>query len=151
MAGYFKRIDSPSKIQMTVDNFFKKWDLDIINLQEVEIKLRERLHEQDKYFVFAPTDMMESDQSVLLVKKSLPLVPEYFRKYYQMEMEALRHLRDQTDDILDNHETFEKRRKELEDAVKRHFNKATSDRILKKIAFEVKPEQYGKFKKMLRA
>ena len=82
MAGYFKRIDSPSKIQMTVDNFFKKWDLDIINLQEVEMKFRERLHEQDKYFVFAPTDMMDSDQSVLLVKKSLPLVPEYFRKYY---------------------------------------------------------------------
>jgi hypothetical protein len=43
MAGYFKRIDSPSKIDMTLNNLFKKWDLDIINLQEVDKNLRERL------------------------------------------------------------------------------------------------------------
>jgi hypothetical protein len=56
MAGYFKRIDSPTKIRMTVDYIFKKWDLDVINLQEANVKLRERLFEQDKYFVFAPAE-----------------------------------------------------------------------------------------------
>jgi hypothetical protein len=38
------------------DCFFRKWDMDIINLQEVNPEFRKELFKQDKYFVFAPFD-----------------------------------------------------------------------------------------------
>jgi hypothetical protein len=96
MVGYFKRIDSPSKIQMTVDCLFKKWDLDVVCLQEVNSKLRERLLEQDKYFVFAPVDESETDQCIILLKKRLPFVPAYFATHYQEEAAAIAAVRDAT-------------------------------------------------------
>jgi hypothetical protein len=37
--------------------------------------------------------MADPDQCVLLVKKGLPLVPEYFRTHYQSEMKAFKHIR----------------------------------------------------------
>ncbi len=96
MVGYFKRIDSPSKIQMTVDYLFKKWDLDVVCLQEVNPKLRERLLEQDKYFVFAPIDESETDQCVILLKKRLALIPDYFATHYQEDAAAVAVVRDAT-------------------------------------------------------
>lgn len=71
---------------MTVDYLFRKWDLDVICLQEVDTKLRQRLFEQDKYFVFAPVDEAEDDQCIILLKKKLPLVPPYFAEHYQEEV-----------------------------------------------------------------
>lgn len=60
---------------MTADYMFNKWDLDVICLQEVDVKLRNKLLEQEKYFVIAPVDEENDDQCVILLKRKLSLVP----------------------------------------------------------------------------
>jgi hypothetical protein len=90
MASYFKRIDLPAKLKKTEHYLFEKYDFEIINLQEVNPELLELIRKQNKYYYFTP-GMLEKDidQCVVLVKKSSRLVPEYFSRHFQEEMDSV--------------------------------------------------------------
>jgi hypothetical protein len=46
MANYFRRIDAPAKIKMTVEYLFEKNDIDIICLQEANDDIKSKLDKQ---------------------------------------------------------------------------------------------------------
>jgi exonuclease III len=91
-----------------VDYLFNKWDLDVVCLQEVDTKLRERLRLNVKYFVFAPADEKEDDQCIILLKKKLPLVPSYFTEHYQEEESAVIEVKTAARRIFSDLQTFQR-------------------------------------------
>jgi hypothetical protein len=90
MASYFERIDLPAKLEKTEHYLFEKDDFEIINLQEVNPELLQLIKQQNKYYYFTPgMPEGDTDQCVVLVNKSSKLVPEYFSRHFQEEMDSV--------------------------------------------------------------
>lgn len=61
----------------------ERYKIDIINLQEANLGLRKAFQSVDEFYTLAPADENSIDQSLLIIRKDLPLIPTYYRQKYE--------------------------------------------------------------------